>query len=243
GTVTSPEINDQDGNGVLDTEQLSEAEQAIEAVEQAKIAADNKLVEITADGLVNPDEKAELDQLIEALKTAKANASEKLNNVPDGTAGKGDLQKRLDQINLVTSSSINDKDGNGILDIQSSNIKGQNHAKVNKHLDNTIKNSNSHNLINKNVKVQNLNDKDNTLLNERLHTGLQQLNIVTDHLQIMKNETNESSEHSMNSLTHLPNTGGKNKDSWIFGTLLGAIGSMMILRKRQAKKKGTEKNS
>ncbi|WP_400264075.1 GA-like domain-containing protein [Staphylococcus nepalensis] len=243
GTVTSPEINDQDGNGVLDTEQLSEAEQAIEAVEQAKIAADNKLVEITADGLVNPDEKAELDQLIEALKTAKANASEKLNNVPDGTAGKGDLQKRLDQINLVTSSSINDKDGNGILDIQSSNIKGQNHAKVNKHLDNTIKNSNSHNLINKNVKVQNLNDKDNTLLNERLHTGLQQLNIVTDHLQIMKNETNESSEHSMNSLTHLPNTGGKNKDSWIFGTLLGAIGSMMILRKRQAKKKDTEKNS
>ncbi|MES3714629.1 GA-like domain-containing protein [Staphylococcus nepalensis] len=243
GTVTSPEINDQDGNGVLDTEQLSEAEQAIEAVEQAKIAADNKLSEITADGLVNLDEKAELDQLIEALKTAKANASEKLNNVPDGTAGKGDLQKRLDQINLVTSSSINDKDGNGILDIQSSNIKGQNHAKVNKHLDNTIKNSNSHNLINKNVKVQNLNGKDNTLLNERLHTGLQQLNIVTDHLQIMKNETNESSEHSMNSLTHLPNTGGKNKDSWIFGTLLGAIGSMMILRKRQAKKKDTEKNS
>ncbi|MBO1212349.1 YSIRK-type signal peptide-containing protein [Staphylococcus nepalensis] len=243
GTVTLPEVNDQDSNGVLDTEQLSEAEQAIEAVEQAKIAADNKLSEITADGLVNLDEKAELDQLIEALKTAKANASEKLNNVPDGTAGKGDLQKRLDQINLVTSSSINDKDGNGILDIQSSNIKGQNHAKVNKHLDNTIKNSNSHNLINKNVKVQNLNDKDNTLLNERLHTGLQQLNIVTDHLQIMKNETNESSEHSMNSLTHLPNTGGKNKDSWIFGTLLGAIGSMMILRKRQAKKKDTEKNS
>src|SRR5699024_11511420 len=71
-TVTSPEINDQDGNGVLDTEQLSEAEQAIEAVEQAKIAADNKLSEITADGLVNLDEKAELDQLIEALKTARS---------------------------------------------------------------------------------------------------------------------------------------------------------------------------
>src|SRR5699024_5223855 len=122
GTVTLPEVNDQDSNGVLGTEQLSEAEQAIEAVEQAKIAADNKLSEITADGLVNLNEKAELDQLIEALKTAKANASEKLNNVPDGTAGKGDLQKRLDQINLVTSSSINDKDGNGILDIQSSNI-------------------------------------------------------------------------------------------------------------------------
>jgi hypothetical protein len=38
GTVTSPEVNDQDSNGVLDTEQLSEAEQAIEAVEEAKKA-------------------------------------------------------------------------------------------------------------------------------------------------------------------------------------------------------------
>ncbi|WP_409349606.1 hypothetical protein, partial [Staphylococcus pseudoxylosus] len=35
GTVTSPEVNDQDGNGVLDTEQLTDAEQAIEAVEEA----------------------------------------------------------------------------------------------------------------------------------------------------------------------------------------------------------------
>src|SRR5699024_11948725 len=110
-------------------------------------------------------------------------------------------------------------------------------------IEHNIKNSYSNKLIKKNVKVKNLNDKDNTILNERLHTGMQQLNIVTDQLQIMNNETNESSEHSMNSLTHLPNTGAKNKDSWIFGTLLGAIGSMMILRKRQAKKKDTEKNS
>ncbi|MEN1895757.1 GA-like domain-containing protein, partial [Staphylococcus nepalensis] len=36
GSVTVPEVNDQDSNGVLDTEQLSEAEQAIEAAEQAK---------------------------------------------------------------------------------------------------------------------------------------------------------------------------------------------------------------
>ncbi|WP_336878723.1 GA-like domain-containing protein, partial [Staphylococcus nepalensis] len=76
---------DQDGNGVLDTEQLSEAEQTIAAVEQAKKAVDNKLAEITSDNLVNPSEKAELDQLIEALETAKAEASAKLNSVPNGT--------------------------------------------------------------------------------------------------------------------------------------------------------------
>ncbi|WP_419723527.1 GA-like domain-containing protein, partial [Staphylococcus nepalensis] len=108
--VTSPEVNDQDANGVLDTEQLSKAEQAIEAVEQAKSAVDNKLTEITSDGLVNPSEKAELDQLIEALETAKADALTKLNNVPNGTTGKAELQKRLDQIGTVTAPEVNDQD-------------------------------------------------------------------------------------------------------------------------------------
>ncbi|MGW7919403.1 GA-like domain-containing protein, partial [Staphylococcus xylosus] len=114
--VTSPEVNDRDSNGVLDTVQLTDAEQAIEAVEEVKRAVDNKLTEITRDGLINPSEKAELDVLIEALDKAKTNATEKLSNVPDGTTGKVDLQTRLDGINSVTSPEVNDKDGNGILD-------------------------------------------------------------------------------------------------------------------------------
>ncbi|WP_436957820.1 GA-like domain-containing protein, partial [Staphylococcus sp. AS1337] len=236
GSVTSPEVNDQDSNGVLDTEQLNEAQQAIEAAEQAKVAANNKLSEITADGLVNPTEKAELDKLIEALETAKANATEKLNNVPNGTAGKDALQSRLEQIGSVMSPEVNDQDSNGTLDVESPNIKGQNHAKVNKHLDNTIKNSKSHNPMYKNVKEQYLNDRDSKLLEEKTPRNQQQLNEVSNHLQIIKNETNENSEQSMKSLTHLPDTGGKNKDSWIFGTLLGAIGSMMLLRRKQEKR-------
>ncbi|MEB8149086.1 hypothetical protein NGH48_13075, partial [Staphylococcus xylosus] len=116
GTVTSPEVNDKDGNGILDTVQLTDAEQAIEAAEEAKRAVDSKLTEITRDGLINPSEKAELDKLIEALDKAKTNASEKLNNVPEGTTGKTDLQTRLDGIDSVTSPEVNDKDGNGVLD-------------------------------------------------------------------------------------------------------------------------------
>ncbi|WP_340578796.1 GA-like domain-containing protein, partial [Staphylococcus aureus] len=115
-TVTSPEVNDRDSNGVLDTVQLTEAQEAIEAAEEAKQAVDSKLTEITSDGLINPSEKAELDKLIEALDKAKTNASEKLNNVPDGTTGKVDLQTRLDGIDSVTSLEVNDKDSNGILD-------------------------------------------------------------------------------------------------------------------------------
>ncbi|WP_218083200.1 GA-like domain-containing protein, partial [Staphylococcus shinii] len=101
GTVTSPEVNDQDSNGVLDTEQLSEAEQTIQAAEEAKKIAANKLTEITSDNLINPSEKTELEKLIETLETAKAEASTKLNSVPDGTTGKDALQTRLDQIGSV----------------------------------------------------------------------------------------------------------------------------------------------
>ncbi|SCU28127.1 lipase precursor [Staphylococcus xylosus] len=346
GRVITPEVNDQDGNGVLDTVQLTDAEQAIESVEAAKRLVDDKLTEITSDGLVNPSEKAELDRLIEALESAKANATEKLNNVPDGTAGKTDLQTRLDGISAVTSPkvndadsngvldteqlakakkalqeveqlkdkveeklaeikkdglitktekgeldkliqklqntktsalniiknlpnsdidknilqnklerikipmppSVNDKDNNGILDMESPNIKDQNHVKVNKHLSNTTKNSNSDKLINKSVKVQNTKDGENVLLKERAHAelyrhqrGIQQLNVVPNHLKTKQNETNVNSENNMNSITHLPDAGGESKDSWIFGTLLGAIGSMMLLRKRQEKRKEQKK--
>src|SRR5699024_10023063 len=70
-SVTTPEINDRDSNGVKDTEQLSEAEEEIATVEQAKQAVDNKLAEVTSDNLINPSEKAELDQLIGLLESAK----------------------------------------------------------------------------------------------------------------------------------------------------------------------------
>ncbi|WP_204173281.1 hypothetical protein, partial [Staphylococcus sp. GDY8P40P] len=70
-SVTSPEVNDADSNGVLDTEQLSEATQAVANAEQAKTAVDTKLSDITVDGLVTPDEKAEVDTLIQTLESAK----------------------------------------------------------------------------------------------------------------------------------------------------------------------------
>ncbi|MCY1039513.1 YSIRK-type signal peptide-containing protein, partial [Staphylococcus nepalensis] len=116
--VTSPEVNDRDSNGVLDTEQLLQAEQAIQAAEQARRNAAQKVAEVTNDSLVNPSEKAEIDRLNQVLETAKAEASTKLNNVPDGTPGKDGLQTRLDQIDTVTSPEINDRDSNGVKDTE-----------------------------------------------------------------------------------------------------------------------------
>src|SRR5699024_3210680 len=116
--VTSPEVNDADSNGVLDTEQLSEASQAVVNAEQAKAAVDTKLTEVNSDSLVTPNEKAAVDQLIQTLEAAKQTAKEKLNNVADIIAGKGDLQTRLDNITSVTSPEVNDADSNGVLDTE-----------------------------------------------------------------------------------------------------------------------------
>ncbi|MEX5653357.1 hypothetical protein AB1J05_12740, partial [Staphylococcus cohnii species complex 1658] len=115
-SVTSPEVNDADSNGMLDTDQLSEASQAVVNAEQAKSVVDNKLAEVTSDGLVTPDEKAAVNALIQTLETAKETAQEKVNSVPNGTAGKDDLQTRLDNIASVTSPEVNDADSNGVLD-------------------------------------------------------------------------------------------------------------------------------
>src|SRR5699024_4766543 len=106
-SVTSPEVNDVDSNGVLDTVQLSEATQAVVNAEQTKAAVDTKLSEITSDGLVTPDEKSAVDALVQTSKTAKETAKQKVNSVPNGTAGKGELQTRLDNISSVTSPEVN----------------------------------------------------------------------------------------------------------------------------------------
>ncbi|PTI44440.1 hypothetical protein BU120_09175 [Staphylococcus xylosus] len=248
GTVTTPEVNDQDSNGVLDTEQLAKANKAIQAVEQAKAKVEGKLTEIKKDGLITPSEKAEVDKLIEALQKAKVSALNIIKKLPNSDIDINSLQNKLEQITLVTSPKVNDQDGNGISDIESPNTKGQNHANVNKHLDNTIRKSKSQKPMNNNVKIQNSNERDNMLLDERPHTGLyrhnsdaRQLNVISSYIQIMENEANGNSENNMNSITHLPDAGGKNKDSWIFGTLLGAIGSMMLLRKKQERRKEQKK--
>ncbi|MGW8033384.1 GA-like domain-containing protein, partial [Staphylococcus shinii] len=117
-TVTLPEVNDRDSNGVLDTEQLLQAEQAIQAAEQARRNVAQKVAEVTNDSLVNPSEKAEIDRLNQVLETAKSTALEKLNSVPNGTPGKADLQTRLNQIGSVTTPEVNDRDSNGVLDTE-----------------------------------------------------------------------------------------------------------------------------
>src|SRR5699024_4548344 len=66
-SVIAPEVNDRDSNGVLDTDQLSEAEEAIARVEEAKKAAANKLSEITSDNIVKIGRTADRERFHRAL--------------------------------------------------------------------------------------------------------------------------------------------------------------------------------
>ncbi|PTG40868.1 GA-like domain-containing protein, partial [Staphylococcus cohnii] len=91
-------------------------EKVIKAAESTKAAVDTKLADITSDGLVNPKEKAEIDKLIQKLDKEKQAAKNKLSKVPNNTAGKAELQARLNQITSVTSPEVNDADGNGVQD-------------------------------------------------------------------------------------------------------------------------------
>jgi len=117
-TVTLPEVNDVDSNGVLDTEQLSQASQAVQAAEQAKRDVNQKLEEVTKDRLITPSEKALVDKLNNDLQIVKSTAAEKINNVPNNMTGKGELQTRLGRIDTVTSPEVNDRDSNGVLDTE-----------------------------------------------------------------------------------------------------------------------------
>src|SRR5699024_3563769 len=117
-SVTSPEVTDADSNGVLDTDQLSEAEQVVTNAEQAKTAVDTKLAEITTDGLVTPDEKSEVEALIQTLETEKQAVKEKVDNVPNSSAGKKELKTSMDNIRSLTSPKVNEADSNGVLDIE-----------------------------------------------------------------------------------------------------------------------------
>src|SRR5699024_243234 len=103
-------------NGVQDTKQVSEVSKAIKATESTKAAVDKKLAEIQSDGLVNPKEKAEIDKLIQKLDKEKQAVKDKLAKVPNGTAGKAELQRKLNQITSIISPYMNDVETNGVQD-------------------------------------------------------------------------------------------------------------------------------
>src|SRR5699024_2588562 len=90
----------------------------VASAEQAKSAVDTKMADVTSDGLVTPDEKAVVDALIQTLESEKQTPQEKVSSVPNGTAGKTDLQTRLDNTTSVTSPEVNDADSNGVLDTE-----------------------------------------------------------------------------------------------------------------------------
>src|SRR5699024_12718920 len=103
-------------NKALTKSKKKKAEEAIQTAEQAKQYAEQQLSKVLADGAVSPAEKRKVDEANHALEEAKQIAITKLNGVLSGTAGKNQLQGRLDQIGTVNSPKVNDLDSNGVPD-------------------------------------------------------------------------------------------------------------------------------
>ncbi|MEB7384566.1 YSIRK-type signal peptide-containing protein [Staphylococcus xylosus] len=115
-TISIPEVNDADGNGIADDvdQAKAQAESKVSEAEAVDQAAKTKLVEYQQDGLITESEKADLDSLAATAQSKKAEAQGLVDALPDVL--KNDLATRLNNLTGIQVPEVNDADGNGIAD-------------------------------------------------------------------------------------------------------------------------------
>ncbi|MGI2263997.1 MULTISPECIES: hypothetical protein [unclassified Staphylococcus] len=218
--VTSPEVNDADSNGVLDTKQVSEAKKAIADAKAAQTKIINKIKEIRKDGLITPSEQADLDKLIEKLDSIRRIAKEKISNLPSGTANIDGLQTKLDNITSVTK--VNDKDNNSILGkkqaLDTEQVKDKHNTS---HFDN---------------------DEQATINSKSLGINLSQFNVQNNrhNLEVLNKKSFENPNKENNFNMNLPYTGLDKKNPYAFEILFGILGLMIVYRRYLTSDKNTE---
>ncbi|MEB7800730.1 YSIRK-type signal peptide-containing protein [Staphylococcus xylosus] len=112
--IQVPEVNDADGNGIVDDKDRAQAESKITEAEAADQVAKTKLSEYQEDGLITEPEKVALENLAATAQTAKTEAQGLVDALPDGL--KNDLVTRLNNLTGIQVPEVNDADGNGIAD-------------------------------------------------------------------------------------------------------------------------------
>ncbi|PHS81580.1 hypothetical protein BTM19_05080 [Staphylococcus xylosus] len=115
-TISIPEVNDADGNGIADDvdQAKARAENKVTEAEAADQAAKTKLTEYQQDGLITASEKADLENLATTAQSKKTEAQGLVDALPDGL--KNDLVTRLNNLTGIQVPAVNDADGNGIAD-------------------------------------------------------------------------------------------------------------------------------
>ncbi|WP_206597892.1 GA-like domain-containing protein, partial [Staphylococcus xylosus] len=112
--IQVPEVNDADGNGIVDDKDRAQAESKVTEAEAADQVAKTKLSEYQEDGLITEPEKVALENLAATAQTAKTEAQGLIDALPDGL--KNDLVTRLNNLTGIQVPEVNDADGNGIAD-------------------------------------------------------------------------------------------------------------------------------
>ncbi|WP_336832675.1 GA-like domain-containing protein, partial [Staphylococcus pseudoxylosus] len=84
-TIFIPEVNDADGNGIVDDvdQAKREAESKVAEAETADQAAKTKLAEYQQDGLITATEKADLDNLAVTAQSKKVEAQKLVDALPN----------------------------------------------------------------------------------------------------------------------------------------------------------------
>ncbi|MGW7906114.1 GA-like domain-containing protein, partial [Staphylococcus xylosus] len=112
--IQVPEVNDADGNGIVDDKDRAQAESKVTEAEVADQVAKTKLSEYQEDGLITEPEKVDLENLAATAQSKKAEAQVLVDALPNVL--KGDLATRLNNLTGIQVPSLNDVDGNGIAD-------------------------------------------------------------------------------------------------------------------------------
>ncbi|WP_436944960.1 GA-like domain-containing protein [Staphylococcus xylosus] len=112
--IQVPEVNDADGNGIVDDKDRAQAESKVTEAEAADQVAKTKLSEYQEDGLITEPEKVDLENLAATAQSKKAEAQVLVDALPNVL--KGDLATRLNNLTGIQVPSLNDVDGNGIAD-------------------------------------------------------------------------------------------------------------------------------
>ncbi|UBV40292.1 GA-like domain-containing protein [Staphylococcus xylosus] len=112
--IQVPEVNDADGNGIVDDKDRAQAESKVTEAEAADQATKTKLTEYQQDELITASEKADLENLLVTAQSKKAEAQGLVDALPDVL--KGDMATRLNNLTGIQVPEVNDADGNGIAD-------------------------------------------------------------------------------------------------------------------------------
>ncbi len=102
--LEAPAVTDKDSDGKLDTEEYTEADEAVKKAEEAYKKAEEAIAKYPEGSVVNPDEQQAVQDLIDEAQQLKEQAQAVVKDLPAGDTKDG-YQGRLKWLDRFRSTS------------------------------------------------------------------------------------------------------------------------------------------